>query len=199
MISNRRQEVLLYNNTTPIAHNFLSTFTKWAKIWISSSTSTMIPRKRKIETREMDVRPRKSYQDAPCVVPVSQRVNLYQLTCQKLRPTTSPKRLRKLGDILHVRHFWDDLERLVYHELSANSHYIPPTKRLPFSPDKPGSIYLPRKSKRNLDAQRSPNTRKSFASSTIVYNSIGECNTLVPVIIEEDDDDIPLGSLKLRL
>lgn len=214
--TNTRTDLLQLNRNSasyPMSNNFLTTFTKWAKIWMSSSTN--IPCKRKIapnpQIRDTDIRARINYYDQPPPppyqqqlqrdVPVSQRTHLYRATCLKLRPNASPTRkLFRLGDILHVRRFWDTLEKLVYQDLSSTPQYTPPSQRLPFNPDKPGSVFLPRKSKRNLAAFRhlSSPKRKSFASTTIVYNNSSRNNIIkvLPVVVpQDDDDDVPLGAL----
>lgn len=206
MMMATKQDIVTYKNY-PMATTFLSQFTNWAKIWISPSK---IPRKRRNTstsiTRETDIRSRINYYEPPAqpqyddLIPNSQKAFLYRATCQKLRPANNQltRKLVHLGDILHVRKFWDDLEMIVYQDLSNTSHYLPPSKRLPFNPDKPGSIYLPRKSKRNIIALKLQQNRRSFASSTIVYSNTGKQNIVqvLPLIVpQEDDDDVPLGSL----
>ncbi|CAO3642387.1 unnamed protein product [Mucor hiemalis] len=212
--TNSRTDLLQLNRKSasyPMSNNFLTTFTKWAKIWMSASTNSSIPCKRKIapnqQARDTDIRARINYYDQSQLqpqqrdVPSSQRTHLYRATCLKLRPNASPTRkLFRLGDILHVRKFWDKLESLVYQDLSNTPQYLPPSQRLPFNPDKPGSIFLPRKSKRNLAAFRhlSSPKRKSFASTTIVYNNSSRNNIIkvLPVVVpQDDDDDVPLGAL----
>lgn len=202
-----QQDLLKLNNSSyPIANNFLTTFTKWAKIWVSSST--IIPCKRRIaptETRETDIRSRINYYDQPqhdsMAIPKSKSTSLYRATCQKLRPSTSPTRsLVYLGDILHVRKCWDHLERIIYQDVCKSPQYLPPSQRLPFDPEKPGSVYLPRKSKRNLAAFRHLTLpkRKPFAS-TIVYNHSQNVIKVSPVVssVPQDDDDVPLATLNL--
>jgi hypothetical protein len=216
--SNTTQKDLLQLNRAsyqPMANNFLTTtLTKWAKIWVSVSN---IPCKRKISPtegcRETDIRSRINYYDQPQqqnnlkTIPnltSSSATGLYRATCQKLRPNSNVKRLVYLGDILHVRKCWDNLEKVLYQDLSNSPHYVPPTQRLPFNPEKPGSIYLPRKSKRNLAAFRhlSSPKRQTFASSTIVYNNsdkniIKVLPIVAPVPPQDDDDDVPLAALDL--
>ncbi|KAI9273446.1 hypothetical protein EDC94DRAFT_511089 [Helicostylum pulchrum] len=195
-----QQEIIKFNNKSyPLANKFLSQFTSWAKIWMSPITS-----------RDTDIRSRTNYYDhlppQPETLSISQRTALYRATCQKLRPTTTTsnniRKLVHLGDILHVRNFWDYLESIVYQDVSQNSQYLPPSKRLPFNPDKPGSIYLPRKQKKSVvtytTAASLPRKRQSFASSTIVYSNGGKhiIKVLpVAIVLPEDDDDVPLGAL----
>lgn len=207
-----QQDIIKFNTKGyPIATNFLSQFTSWAKIWMSPTSNKSIPRKRKNTstsiTRETDIRSRINYYEQPEPITLTQRISLYKSTCQKLRPSNkscSVKRLIHLGDILHVRNFWDRLEAMVYQESSKKStaYYLPPSKRLPFNPDKPGSIYLPRKQKKSVVTYTSnslPKKRPSFASSTIVYTSKNNTIQILPATILpsiEDDDDVPLGSLQ---
>ncbi|KAI9344753.1 hypothetical protein BD770DRAFT_397430 [Pilaira anomala] len=213
-----QQDIIKFNTKGyPIATNFLSQFTSWAKIWMSpistnKSKTILLPRKRKNTstsiTRETDIRSRINYYEQPEPITLTQRISLYKSTCQKLRPTTnktcSVKRLIHLGDILHVRNFWDRLEAMVYQDSfkKATTLYLPPSKRLPFNPDKPGSIYLPRKQKKSVVTYTSnslPKKRPSFASSTIVYTSKNNTIQILPATILpfiEDDDDVPLGSLQ---
>jgi hypothetical protein len=225
-----QQDLIKYYNQKPTpATNFLSQFTSWAKIWMSSSSSSTnkkIPRKRKTsnitnnrsqeeKNREMDIRSRINYYGEQQPQPqMSQREisSLYRATCQKLRTSSSkPAKGRRLGDILHIRNLWDELEQHVYKDLCQAPHYLPPSKKVPFNPDKPGSIYLPRISKRHIIAftlQIKPK-RRSFASSTIVYISTpssAEQRSIIKVLTavtpkaqiqedEDDDDDVPLGAL----
>ncbi|GAA5806754.1 hypothetical protein MFLAVUS_000102 [Mucor flavus] len=204
-----QQDIVKFGNKSyPIANKFLSQFTSWAKIWMSPSPNKL-PRKRKNTssmTRDTDIRSRTNYYDQPQpeTLSLSQRTTLYRATCQKLRPNNNCNSIRKLvhlGDILHVRNFWDHLETIVYQDVSQNSQYLPPSKRLPFNPDKPGSIYLPRKQKKSVVTYTSaslPRKRQSFASSTIVYSNQGKhiIKVLpVAIVLPEDDDDVPLGAL----
>ncbi|CAO3628340.1 unnamed protein product [Mucor fragilis] len=221
----------------PIASNFLTQFTAWAKVWMSSSTSLPAlssSRKRKLilmntpHFRDTDIRSRVNYYDQShythSTVPTSlQRASLYRSTCQKLRPNHS--KLTRLGDMIHVRHFWDDLEKLAFPDLTSSTshHYVAPSKRVPFNPDKLGSLYRPRRSKKlppmHLQQKRK---RPSFGSSTIVYtltpnqhvqilpthiNSRISLRPRVPQAMrglvhqhdkqeEDDDDDVPLGALQ---
>lgn len=203
-----KQEVISYKNH-PITTTFLSQFTNWAKIWMSPSKICRKRRNPSITSRETDIRSRTNYYEPPPPAPLappatkyedlvsnSQKALLYRATCQKLRPANNQlRKLTHLGDILHVRKFWDDLEMIVYKDLSNTSHYVPPSKRLPFNPDKPGSIFLPRKSRKNIDTSK--HRRRSFASSTIVFNSTEKNSVQVlPLIVPQvDDDDVPLGAL----
>lgn len=213
----------------PIASNFLTQFTNWAKIWVSSSSPSFTPRKRKlisIDTtnfRETDIRSRVNYYDQSCssldttIPTISQRASLYRATCQKLRPNHS--KLTRLGDIIHVRRFWDNLEKLVYQEMSnTNHHYVPPSKRMPFNPDKLGSLYRPKKSRKLPPSHFQKRRRPSFSSSTIVYTLTTKQHVqILPLLItcrilprpqvpqtmkrvvhqqqQDDDDDVPLGAL----
>lgn len=207
--------------------NFLSQVTSWAKVWMSSSNTTekRIPRKRKtssisssssLERREMDIRSRINYYEQKHQQPSQPQLqltqrdlsNLFRATCQKLRPNSLSK-ARRLGDILHIRKLWDQLEPQVYQELGQQPHYLPPSKRTPFNPEKPGSAYLPRRSKRHIMvfAHFSRPKRSTFASTTIVYISQNNIIKMVPLIVasapaqqkvedsDEDDDDVPLGAL----
>ncbi|KAL9549855.1 hypothetical protein MBANPS3_005005 [Mucor bainieri] len=213
----------------PIASNFLTQFTAWAKVWMSSSrslTALSSSRKRKLifmdttHFRDTDIRSRVNYYDQPhythySIPTSSQRASLYRSTCQKLRPNHS--KLTRLGDIIHVRHFWDDLEKLAYPDLtsSTNYHYVAPSKRVPFNPDKLGSLYRPRRSKKlpPMHYQHKPK-RPSFGSSTIHVQILPihvNCRISprprVPQAMrrlvhqhdeqeEDDDDDVPLGALQ---
>ncbi|KAG2211636.1 hypothetical protein INT47_008733 [Mucor saturninus] len=209
MMMATKQDMVSYKSH-PMATTFLSQFTNWAKIWMSPSSK--IPRKRRNTStsigRETDIRSRTNYYEPPSLKPhyeeflaSSQKALLYRATCQKLRPANNQftRKLVRLGDILHVRKFWDDLEMIVYKDLSSTSQYLPPSKRLPFNPDKPGSIYLPRKSKRNTNTASLKTQRRSFASSTIVYSNttgnIVRVLPLIPQLDDDDDDDVPLGAL----
>lgn len=222
----------------PLASNFLTQFTNWAKIWVSSSSASLpaLPssRKRKLilmdttHFRDTDIRSRVNYYDQSyyihnAIPTSSQRASLYRSTCQKLRPNHS--KLTRLGDMIHVRHFWDDLEKLAFPDLTSNTnyHYVAPSKRVPFNPDKLGSLYRPKRSKKlppvHLLQKRK---RPSFGSSTIVYTLTPNqhvqilptnitCRTSprpgVPQTMkrfvhlqdeqeEDDDDDVPLGALQ---
>ncbi|GAN01033.1 hypothetical protein MAM1_0004c00464 [Mucor ambiguus] len=222
--------------TRPISSTFLTQFTAWAKVWMSSSTSLPAlssSRKRKLilmdttHFRDTDIRSRVNYYDqSHCIhtIPTSsQRASLYRSTCQKLRPNHS--KLTRLGDMIHVRHFWDDLEKLAFPDLTSNTnhHYVAPSKRVPFNPDKLGSLYRPRRSKKlpPLHFQQKQK-RPSFGSSTIVYTLTPNQHVqILPIHIncrissrprvpqamgrlvhqhdeqeEDDDDDVPLGALQ---
>ncbi|KAI8990252.1 hypothetical protein BDB01DRAFT_780675 [Pilobolus umbonatus] len=230
-----QQDIIQFNKTGyPIATNLITQFTNWARIWMSSNNTNK--RKRKIypheNKRETDIRTRTNHYDQehhlykPLPPPTpAQRSNLYRATCQKLRlnkannnhyiansNSCQPRhpiidRKLTLGAILHVRSFWDNLERDIYQELSNSIHYIAPSKRFPFNPDRPGSLYLPKASnKRTISGQS--HSRESFASSKVIYTTIPTSKKHVSVRIQpidvprvhrrpmEDDDDIPLGSLQ---
>ncbi|KAK4516284.1 uncharacterized protein ATC70_011254 [Mucor velutinosus] len=222
----------------PTASNFLTQFTAWAKVWISSSTSlaALSPsRKRKLilmdtaHFRDTDIRSRVNYYDQAhsihnTVPTISQRASLYRSTCQKLRPNHS--KLTRLGDMIHVRHFWDDLEKLAFPDLTSNTnhHYVAPSKRVPFNPDKLGSLYRPKRSKKLPPMYfQQKRKRPSFGSSTIVYTQTPNQHVqILPIHItcripphrrvpqamrglvhqhdeqeDDDDDDVPLGALQL--
>lgn len=211
----------------PMSSSFLSQFTSWAKVWMSSPKKST-PRKRKIiavdnhpnaRDDNNDIRSRTHQQhNSSLHISNSQRFSLYRATCQKLRPNhNQPTNLSSLGDIIHVRKFWDHLERLVYQDVGNISHYVAPSKRLPFNPDKPSWLYKKKaSSKRRIMLSNNPlPKRKSFASSTIVYipsppqqkNSKNVNIQVVPILHrqipnyyntqqdDDDDDDVPLGAL----
>ncbi|KAI9485725.1 MAG: hypothetical protein EXX96DRAFT_546224 [Benjaminiella poitrasii] len=222
--------------------SLLTQFTNWAKLWVSTTITedSNIPRKRKsisqhqmeTNTRETDIRTRHHYEEPqsqiqpqPQELPLTttQSMFLYSITCQKLRrhPKPTQRVFCCLGDIIHVRHIWDKLEKLIYEQQQYNTinttEYLPPTKRFPFNPDRPGSLYCPKSSPR----RRQNSKRNSFASSTIIYTLISNEEDLTlerirvsPVRTEmhnnnntsnnsddnkndedDDDDDVPLVSL----
>ncbi|CEP18986.1 hypothetical protein [Parasitella parasitica] len=224
-------------STHPFASNFLTQFANWARIWVSSSprSPAFTPRKRKlflIDTktiRDTDIRSRSNFYNqshfnissssSNAVPTSSQRASLYRATCQKLRPTNHHSNLIHLGDIINVRHFWDDLEELIYEEMCGSSHrYVAPSKRMLFNPDKSSS-----KRSRNIPACHSQKkTRPSFSSSTIVYTLTTKQHIqILPICVNcriqprsqmlqskkfvyqqpqqnhcvDDDDNIPLGAL----
>ncbi|RCH84291.1 hypothetical protein CU098_008609, partial [Rhizopus stolonifer] len=212
--SEPNQNLIRLNSTTsPLFGSnhvsILSQFTSWARIWMASvHVANSVPHKTKVEPFCSD-KERTESRSLECISD-EQLAHLYRITCHKLtRPhkhMDHATKLNKLGDIIAVRAFWDNLERAVYQEISATSNYVPPSKRIPLHPDKPGSFFLPKRSKRYI-VNRVHNSlflpkRKSFESTTIVYTLTTESRVqLLPVkfnIQEEDaDDNVPLGALLL--
>ncbi|KAI7903820.1 uncharacterized protein BX663DRAFT_505331 [Cokeromyces recurvatus] len=219
--------------------SLLRQLTNWAKLWITPPNN-QIPCKRKIEnngqhqvewnTRETDIRSRVNYykeeeeeEEGRMFVNSSSSITtttttttiisqknsslfLYSITCQKLLRQRQ-KRLY-LGAIIQIRHFWDKLEKSLYNH--HDNCYLPPSKRFPFNPDRPGSLYSSKSSPlQQLYNKR--NHRKSFASSTIVYTLISDnedhlhvspASSITNNITynnddddDDDDDNIPLGTL----
>ncbi|KAI8639323.1 hypothetical protein BD408DRAFT_421589 [Parasitella parasitica] len=229
--------------THPTASNSLLQFVNWAKFWVSSSSPrspTFTPEKEtlfQIDTkiiRDTDIRSRSNYYDplrpdlsltSSNLIPTSsQRASLYRATCQKLRSNNHRSNLIRLGDVIHIRRFWDSLEKLIYYqEMCGSSHrYIAPSKRMPLNLDKPGSLFGPKRSRNTPPCHFQRQPRPSFSSSTNVYTLTTKRHIqILPAYVNcriqpgsqvrqqtsnkfvhlqqqhtgDDDDDIPLGAL----
>lgn len=184
-LTSQQQDMIQFSNrksSYPIATKFISQFSTWAKFWLSA--------KKDKKTKRKTIHP--AHNKSLDAIPHSQRDLLYQVTCHKLRPNANKKTF-SLGDVLHIRKFWEKIERLIYqHEMG----YVPSTKRIPFNPDIPGSIYLPKRSRKHI----LPKTRREpFASTHIVYTFKQDINSIeTQQLISDDDDDddnVPLGIL----
>ncbi|KAI8367803.1 hypothetical protein EDC96DRAFT_574438 [Choanephora cucurbitarum] len=203
------------NPTLLVKHqiNFLSQLSNWAKIWLSSS-HTQVRNPLACRAKVAPVFDPIKQTDALCQSPIrydtpseSQLTHLYRLTCQKLvrKPNQieRPTRIRRLGDLVNVRTFWDLLEAMVYQEISNSKNYNPPSKRVPFYPDRPGSLFMPKRSKRYViqmvHNQAHTLKRRSFASTTIIYTLSDkdvQQSTIEPN--EDAEDSVPLETLRLR-
>ncbi|KAI8371821.1 hypothetical protein BD560DRAFT_395531 [Blakeslea trispora] len=201
------------NSTLLVKHqiNFLSQLSNWAKIWISSQTRNPLACRAKVTPVSEQTKQTESFdsstQQIKEIPTEAELTRLYRLTCQKLikKPNQADRlsRLKRLGDLVNVRSFWNILEEMVYQDISSSNNYSPPTKRMPFHPDKPGSLFMPKRSKRYvihmIHNQTHASKRKSFASTTIIYTILDK--DVQQSTIEHDgdaEDCIPLGTLCLR-
>lgn len=168
-MASQQQDIIQFSNNKkpsyPIATKFISQFATWAKFWLSINHDKTTIHKRRIEPNT-----------------TTTLSWLYRITCYKLQPNTKKK---ALGDVLHIRKFWQDLEAHIYQE-----HNI---KRVPFDPDLPGSVYLPKKSRKRIKTIK----REPYASTYIVY-TFKKDHIETKSLNEEDDDNVPLGILRFK-
>ncbi|KAI9279113.1 hypothetical protein BY458DRAFT_503185, partial [Sporodiniella umbellata] len=154
-VSSQHQDIIQFSHRKsnyPMATKFISQFASWTKFWLSSNEKSKYSKRKKVEPIDEKIE----------AIPISQKTYLYQLTCHKLQPSHHSK--KALGDVLHIRKFWEDLETEIYqHEIS----FVPSTRRIPFDPDIPGSVYLPKKSKKKIAAHKK--VRESYALSHIAH------------------------------
>jgi hypothetical protein len=149
----------------------MAQFKNWATVWIQSSQQT--------SKGQQTTQPQAS--ETPSSL---EKAMLYQATHQKLKPRNRCN-LMSLGGFIQLLKCLDTLEGEIFQEYSQTPSYVPPSKRLPFNPDR-----LSRKRTTN------PYKRRSFASSTLVYLSLGSTVRIQPIQpIQDDDDDVPLGKL----
>ncbi|CEG72885.1 hypothetical protein RMATCC62417_08367 [Rhizopus microsporus] len=205
-LASEHQDIIQFSNrksSYPMTSNFISHFASWAKFWLTVNDKT-IPHKRKLFHRSEHKAPHVSVENNS-IIPVTQRAHLYRATCHKLRPNQSnSKKSFTLGDILHIRKFWENLENLIYQN---ERDYIPSVKRIPFNPDIPGSVYLPKKSRKQIVTNKN---RQPYACSNIVYTFKHDIDTIETQPItstythssnnicdDDDDDDVPLAILHL--
>ncbi|CAO3688437.1 unnamed protein product [Rhizopus stolonifer] len=186
VVSSQHQDIIQLSHRKsnyPIATKFISQFSSWAKFWLSTNEKTNHQKRKKIDSVDKDVED----------ISISQRAHLYQLTCNKLQPSHHSK--KALGDVLHIRKFWQELETAIYqHEIS----FVPSTKRIPFDPDIPGSVYLPKKSRKKMTAHKK--VRESYALSHMAHTFKQDINLIETKSLisqkDDDDDNVPLGILR---
>ncbi|KAI8991628.1 hypothetical protein BDF20DRAFT_845630 [Mycotypha africana] len=183
--------------------------------------SVIIPRKRKINhnididvSRETDVRTRTNYYHATTMhrqhrtqVPntnntaynKSDMLRVYNCTIQKLQAQQRKRQYKSarptLSNLIHIRHVWDQIERLIISKSNTNDEsatsnipYLSPAKRFPMYTDK---VYLLTHKKLSVSSSSITATavstkqkiRASFALSTLVYTTATHQNDITLEIL----------------